>query len=76
MLHVGNMVEPPMENMAIFKNPHNMASSIFSQKKPLYMSQGLLFFVVRVWNFAQKGKIGTCKVINNQFWIVKKQNIF
>lgn len=46
MLHVGNMVEPPMENMAIFKNPHNMASSIFSQKKPLYMSQGLLFLLL------------------------------
>ncbi len=38
------MVEPPMENMAIFLNPHNMACLFFPQKKPLYMSQGLLFF--------------------------------
>jgi hypothetical protein len=51
------MVEHPMENMAIFKSPHNMACSFFPQKKPLYMSQGVLFLLLGCENLPIKVKV-------------------
>jgi hypothetical protein len=47
----------------------------FPKETFVHVTRGFIF-VVRVRNFGQIGKVGTCIVINKQFWIIKKQNIF